>query len=148
MIKVSGNYSKNLPKCITSFLICFVKRNSILAKMIRNKLAWLTEDIDKISTKEYPIFYNAGEAPELVQPEDTYRNIGIRIHLEEYKYDEKRSLSIVSDLTVNFEAYIYIVQFNNAIVAEKSYDGYLNSEERKQIITNCTKYIFDSIKKF
>jgi hypothetical protein len=116
--------------------------------MIRNKLAWLTEDIDKISTKEYPIFYNAGEAPELVQPEDTYRNIGIRIHLEEYKYDEKRSLSIVSDLTVNFEAYIYIVQFNNAIVAEKSYDGYLNSEERKQIITNCTKYIFDSIKKF
>jgi len=105
---------------------------------------WLTEEIDKIVLKAQPVFYNAGETPETIEPDDTFRNIFIQVNLQEYKFGTN-SFTVTTSLKFEFEPYKYIVRYSNKKV-EKVYSEFLNAEERKEIIIECVKSVFAEIK--
>jgi Fic family protein len=109
-------------------------------------LDWLGEELDKIVLKPHPVFYEAGEAPEITQADDTYRNVWVGINLQEYKYNENNPFSIESSLRLDFGPYKYHINYNNKVLVEKNYGEYLTSEERKQIVSDCVKDVFVRIK--
>lgn len=109
-------------------------------------LNWLDEEVDKIVLKPHPVFYEAGETPEVIQTDDTYRNVWVGINLQEYKYNENNPFSIQSNLRADFEPYKYQIKYNNKVLIKKNYDEYLSSEERKQIVADCVKDVFAQIK--
>ena len=110
----------------------------------RAGIDWLTEEIDKIVLKPQPVFYNAGETPETIVPDDTFRNIFIQVNLQEYKFGTN-SFSISSSLKFEFEPYRYVVRYANKKI-EKAYGEFLNADERKEIIVECVKALFADIK--
>ncbi len=112
----------------------------------RAGLDWLDEEVNKIVLKPHPVFYEAGETPEVIQVDDTYRNVWVGINLQEYKYNENNPFNIQSNLRADFEPYKYQIKYNNKMLVEKNYDEYLSSEERKQIVTDCVKDVFAQIK--
>lgn len=99
-------------------------------------IEWLSEEIDKIELK----YQHTDE-----KPEDTFQNLFISVKLKEYKYDETNLFTINSFLRVDFEAYKYVVHYANHKI-EKKYNEFLDSEEQKQIITECVKDVFAQIK--
>ena len=105
---------------------------------------WLTDEIDKIVLKPQPVFYNAGEAPETIVPDDTFRNIFIQVNLQEYKFGTN-SFSVTPSLKFEFEPYKYVVRYANKKI-EKPYGEFLNADERKEIIVECVKALFADIK--
>lgn len=107
-------------------------------------IEWLTEEIDKIVLKPQPVFYNAGETPEIIEPDDTFHNIYVQANLREYKFGTN-SFSVASSLKFEFEPYKYIVRYANKKI-EKAYGEFLNAEERKEIIVECVKSLFADIK--
>jgi Fic family protein len=109
-------------------------------------LDWLDEEVNKIVLKPHPVFFEAGETPEVIQADDTYRNVWVGINLQEYKYNENNPFSIQSNLRADFEPYKYQIKHNRKMLVEKNYDEYLTSEERKQIVANCVKDVFAQIK--
>lgn len=111
-------------------------------------IGWLTEgieNINKIALKHRALSYNAGEKPEEIKLDDTVQNIWIEVEFKEYKYNELDPFTISSTLKINFEPYKYVIEFGNNII-EKRYDEFLTSEEQKQIIIECVKYVFAQIK--
>jgi Fic family protein len=106
---------------------------------------WLTDEIDKIVLKPKAMFVDAGEASELVNADDTFRNIFIQVNLQEYKYNEKNPFTIQPRLQIDFHPYKYEVQYGNKKM-EKVYGELLNAEERKQIIADGLKAVFSEIK--
>ena len=91
------------------------------------------------------MFVDAGEAPELVIADDTFRNIFIQVNLQEYKYNEKNPFTIQPQLMFDFHPYKYEVKYGNKKI-EKNYGELLDTDERKQIITDCLKAVFAEIK--
>jgi hypothetical protein len=120
--------------------VCYIYKNN----SGRQGITWLTEEIDKIVLKSQPVFYNAGETPETIVPEDTFRNIFIQVHLQEYKFGTN-AFSVNPSLKFEFEPFKYIVRYANKKV-EKPYGEFLNSDERKEIIVECVKVLFADIK--
>ena len=117
---------------------CFTYKNS----SGQQGTQWLTNEI-VLNPKT--IFFDAGEAPELVNADDTFRNIFIRIILQEYKYNEKNPFSIQPELMFDFQPYKYEVRYGNNKI-EKNYGEILDRDERNQIITDCLKAVFAEIK--
>lgn len=111
----------------------------------RSGIEWLTDEIDKIVLKSRPVFYNEGEKPEEIKPDDTFQNIWIEVALKEYKYNEANPFTIRSSLKFNFEPYKYVVNYGSNKI-EKRYDEFLDSEEQKHIIIECIKSVFAQIK--
>ena len=120
---------------------CFTYRNS----GGQEGTQWLTDEIDKIVLKPKAMFVDAGEAPELVIADDTFRNIFIQVNLQEYKYNEKNPFTIQPQLMFDFHPYKYEVKYGNKKI-EKNYGELLDTDERKQIITDCLKAVFAEIK--
>lgn len=111
----------------------------------REGIEWLSDEIDKIALKSRPLFYNAGENPEEIIPDDTFQNIYIQVAFKEYKYNEANPFTITSKLQINFEPYKYVVNYGTSKI-EKRYDEFLDTEEQKQIIIECVKSVFVQIK--
>lgn len=112
----------------------------------RSGLDWLTEEVDKIVLKPQPVFYEAGETPEVIQADDTYTNMWVHVQLKEYKYNDNNPFNLSPQLRIVFDPYKYKVQYNQKTWIEKNYDEYLTSEERKQIVADCIKDVFAQIK--
>lgn len=108
-------------------------------------IEWLSDEIDKIVLKPQHVFYNAGEKPEEIKPDDTFQNIWIEVAFKEYKYNKANPFTITSSLKFNFEPYKYVVNYGNNKI-EKRYDEFLDTEEQKQIIIECIKSVFAQIK--
>jgi Fic family protein len=108
-------------------------------------IEWLSDEIDKIVLKPQHVFYNAGEKPEEIKPDDTFQNISIQVAFKEYKYNKANPFSITSTLKFNFEPYKYVVNYGNNKI-EKRYNEFLDTEEQKQIIIECIKSVFAQIK--
>ena len=108
-------------------------------------IQWLSDEIDKIVLNTHPAFYNAGEMPETIIPNDTYKDIFIQVNLQEYKYNEKNPFSIQPRLMIEFHPYKYEVKYANKKI-EKRYGEFIDADERKQIIIECVKAVFAEIK--
>ncbi len=108
-------------------------------------IQWLNDEMDKIITKPKTQFVDAGEAPELVIAEDTFENLFIQVNLQEYKFNEKNPFTIQPRLRIDFHPYKYEVKYANKAI-QKSYDEFLDADERKQIIADCLKAVFAEIK--
>ena len=107
---------------------------------------WLDNTIRKIKTDlRVPRFKIFAEDPEPTEP-DEYTSLHVSISLKEYKYNEINPFSITSTLRVVLDPYKYQIKYNNKILAEKNYDEYLTSEERKQLVADCVKDVFAQIK--
>ncbi len=77
---------------------------------------------------------------------DSYTNLSIRIMFDSYKYNSNNPSRIRAELKFEFEQQKYKVIFNNAVMIEKSYPEFLNTDERKQIIADSVKSVFEEIK--
>lgn len=109
-----------------------------------NGLEWLNNEMDKIAMKLEPKFYNEGESPDTIVKDDSFRNISIQVNLQEYKYSEN-VFNITPKLHIQFEPYKYVISYpGNSLV--KKYTEFLNADERKQILIESVKYIFEDIK--
>ncbi|MEO6759777.1 MAG: hypothetical protein ABIO24_10015, partial [Saprospiraceae bacterium] len=108
-------------------------------------IQWLSDEINKLVLNTQPAFYNAGETPEKIVPNDTYKDIFIQVNLQEYKYNEKNPFSVSSTLEFGFEPYKYEVKYAGKKI-EKRYGEFINADEQKQIIIECVKAVFAEIK--
>jgi len=105
---------------------------------------WLKDEMDKILLKPKALFVDGGKSPELVIPDDTFKNIFLQVNLQEYKYYEYPFI-IQSELRLDFHPYKYVVKYGKNNI-EKNYGELLDAEERKQIISDCIKAVFAEIK--
>lgn len=146
-------YHNGIKEMFEQFLQKHQQFNDMFQKAVYNTyknnggragIEWLTEEIDKVVLKPQPVFYNAGETPETIEPDDTFRNIFIQANLQEYKFGTN-SFSVNPSLKFEFEPYKYIVRYANKKI-EKPYGEFLNAEERKEIIVECVKTVFADIK--
>lgn len=146
-------YNNGIKEMFEQFIQKHQQFNDMFQKAVYNTyknsggragIEWLTEEIDKIVLKPQPVFYNAGETPETIEPDDTFRNIFIQANLQEYKFGTN-SFSVNPSLKFEFEPCKYIVRYANKKI-EKSYGEFLNAEERKEIIVECVKSVFADIK--
>lgn len=148
----TGRIQKMFEKFIEKskpFLDMFHKAyfNSYVNNGGSNGLGWLTDKIDKIAERKGPIFFEAGEAPEISKAEDTFRNIWIGLNLEEYKYNANNPFTLSADLTVDLQPYKYAIRHHGKTIAERNYGDYLNTDEINNIISDCIVNVFDQIKK-
>jgi len=120
---------------------CFTYKNGNGGKGTQ----WLRDEIDKIALKPKAMFVDAGETPELVISDDTFRSIFIQVNLQEYKYNEKSPFSIQTWLRVDFHPYKYEVRYGDNTI-EKVYGELLSADERKQILAEGLKGVFAEIK--
>jgi Fic family protein len=112
----------------------------------KHTLEALTEEIGSVINSAQGTFVEAGEAPEARPEADTYTSISAGIHLSDYKYNEKAPFGVSSVLYVDLQPYFYRIVFDDKEVIRKKYDEYLKAEERRKIITDYMKQIFNEIK--
>jgi len=112
----------------------------------KHTLEELTEEIGSVINSAQGTFVEAGEVPEARREADTYTSISAGIHLSDYKYNEKAPFGVSSVLYVDLQPYFYRIVFDDKEVVRKNYNEYLNTEERKKIITDYMKQIFKEIK--
>jgi len=112
----------------------------------KHTLEELTEEIGSVINSAQGAFVEAGEAPEARPEADTYTSISAGIHLSDYKYNEKAPFGVSSVLYVDLQPYFYRIVFDDKEVIRKKYDEYLKAEERRKIITDYMKQIFNEIK--
>jgi len=112
----------------------------------KHTLEELTEEIGSVINSAQGTFVEAGEVPEARREADTYTSISAGIHLSDYKYNEKAPFGVSSVLYVDLQPYFYRIVFDDKEVIRKKYDEYLKAEERRKIITDYMKQIFNEIK--
>ena len=110
-------------------------------------ISYIIDEMDKIEKKHLPMFYQEGEDPEIIIPEDTFQNLLIGITYQEYKYNEINSFHITSNLELQFEPYNYIVKHNNLILFKRNYGNLLSKKEMENIVTESVRRVFKEIKK-
>ncbi len=97
---------------------------------------WLDEAIQKITEK----------STSKHDESSSINNIMIDVFLDDYRYNPKGRFSIsTSVIKVEFESFVYKIIYNDKTI-EKSYSEVLSSTEKKQIINDCVKNVFDQIK--
>ena len=106
----------------------------------------LTEVIDSIAMSSKPAFIEPGEVQEFDPEKDTFRTIGIYVYLSDYKFSAINSVRIESQLQIDFQPFHYSVTHNSKSLVKKNYDEYITSEERKKIVTESIKEVFNQIK--
>jgi Fic family protein len=77
--------------------------------------------------------------------EDATTNLSIHFTFEEYKYNSINPFSVKAELVCSFDPYLYRVQYAGKIL-EKKYGEYLSEEEKKEIVADCIKAVFEEIK--
>jgi hypothetical protein len=110
----------------------------------RHTLKELSEEINKVTSSLTEAGEN--EVREYNPDEDNFDTIWVGVYLSEYKYNEKKPFGITSQLQVNLKPYHYTVAYGSKILVKKNYDEFLNSEERKNIINDSIKEVFNQIK--
>ncbi|HEX8333472.1 MAG TPA: Fic family protein [Segetibacter sp.] len=108
-------------------------------------IEWLSNEIDQTILKPRAQFLDAGESPEPVEPDDTFRNIMIQVHLQEYKHGTD-AFSIHASIKFEFGLYKYDVLYADKKI-ERKYGEFLNSDERKEIVIDAVKAVFEQVKR-
>lgn len=116
----------------TSYIVVNGRGTTIDSKFYNNKL-----DEELLKSKEI------NENNTL---NDSYTDISIRITFNSYKYQSDYPLQIFAELKIEFQSQKYKVLFNNTTLVEKSYREFLNADERKKIVADCIKSVFEEIK--
>ncbi|WP_343308040.1 Fic family protein [Chitinophaga niabensis] len=109
----------------------------------RLTLEELTEEINRIGQR---VAVKKNEVNEFNPEEDNFNSIWVGVYLSEYKYNDKKTFGVTSQLQVNLEPYNYIVSHGSRVFFKKDYNQYLTSEERKFIVTESIKDVFKQIK--
>jgi len=106
----------------------------------------LDEAIDALIPYRGGGFVNAGEVPDMIQEKDTCRFMWIAVYLSEYTRNQDNPFSIESKLKLDLQPYYYSIAYGNKELARKKYDEYLTHEERKKIVLEALRDVFQLVK--
>ena len=106
---------------------------------------YFIHEIDRVVLKPKPLTNKEERHSQKVIHKDTYEDLSIQTSLQEYKYNEKHPFSTFSELRFEFHPYKYEVEYANKRI-ERKYSEFLDSDEKKLIIIDCIKAVFQEIK--
>lgn len=108
-------------------------------------LDWLDNEMYNIISKPQPIFNDERETPHELVADDTFKNLFVKLKLQEYRFNENDAFSMTPEIHFNFQLYKYEIKYAK-VKKEKSYGENLTQEEIQQIINTSVRAIFEEIK--